>query len=303
MISSLQHLQSERQTVQQFLADTPQENVIERLSWQGRLSAIEARIQQARATPVPARAAITYEGAPVLNSYGVMSAFGLLATRAYTNAVQQVAAAWNRIEPLRERGNVPGAKKFDLLITGAAFGSFGFQIEEHVEDQLTLGERSTVALALLKTQELLQSSIGSDDDLTEAVNGVDPRAIQALRAFLRILAKNEATCALETNERHFQFDQLSDVTSSLMRLESRNIQREEVVLEGAFEGLLPTPRTFEFRIKESGEIVVGKINPAVADIADINTHLLQPARVRAISHRVGNSKARYVLIQNPDWLE
>lgn len=302
MISNSQNLQSEKKVVEQFLAEIPESRIIERNSWLARLQSLEAQIEAEQKRVIPARTAITYRGRPVWGSRGISASFGLLATRAYTNAVQQVAAAWNRIEPLRERGSVPGAKNFDLLITGAAFGSFGFEIEERVEDQLSLGEKTVVAQALLKTQELLQSSTGSDDELTEAVNGVDGRAIQALRAFLKILATNEVTCALETEERRFQFEQMSEVTRSFVRLEAKNIQREEVFLEGEFEGLLPTPRTFEFRLKGSGEVVVGKINPAVAEIAEINNHLHQSARVRAISHRVGNGKARYVLVQNPDWL-
>lgn len=302
MISALQHLQAERNTVQQFLQGTPEDSLIERNSWLARLKSIETRITEEQQKVVPARSAITYKGRPVVGSHGISSSFGLLATRAYTNAVQQVAASWNRIEPLRERGNVPGAKNFDLLITGTALGSFGFEIEEQVAQQLTINEKSVVGNALLKTQELLQSSTSSDDELTEAINGVDPRAVNALRAFLRILTKNEAICAVKTDERRFHFDEISQVTRSLVRLESRNIERAEVVLEGQFEGLLPTPRTFEFRLETSSEVVVGKIYPEVTDIADINRHLYRPARVRALSHRVGNAKPRYVLIQNPEWL-
>lgn len=302
MISSLQHLQAERQAVLHFLAGIPEEDVIDRSSWLSRLSVIESRIESAKSTVAPSRAVITYRGRPVFGSHGIASSFGLLATRAYTNAVQQIAASWNRIEPLGERGNVPGARNFDVLITGTAVGSFGFEIEENPDEQLSIEERSIVSNALLKTQELLQGSVGSDDELTEAINGVDARAIQSLRAFLKILTTNEVICSIETNERRFHFDEVSEVTRSFVRLEAKNIVREEVTLEGEFEGLLPTPRTFEFKLKGSGEVVVGKINPAVADIAAINRKLNVSARVRAISHRVGNGRARYQLVQEPEWL-
>lgn len=302
MISTLQHFQSEKQTVERFLRETPEEDVIDRNSLQARLQVLERRIAEARQRVEPIRTLITYRGRPVSGSHGIASTFGLAATRAYTQVVQQVAAAWNRIEPLRDTGNVPGAKNFDLLITGTALGSFGFELEETHNEQLVLGEQSVVANALFKTQELLQSSTGSDDQLTEAINGVDARAINALRVFLKILATNEATCAIETNDNRFHFDEVSEVTRSFLRLESKNIVRKEVMLEGEFEGLLPTPRTFEFKLKETGEVVVGKINPAVADIAAINRKLNVSAQVRAISHRVGNGRARYVLVQEPEWL-
>lgn len=303
MISAIQHLQAERQTIKSFLQKVPEEDIIDRNSLISRIQLIEQRIEAARLRIEPTRTLITYRGRPVVGSHGIKSSFGLLATRAYTSTVQQVAAAWNRIEPLRDTGSVPGSKNFDLLITGTALGSFGFELEETTDEQLALGERSVVANALLKTQELLKSSTGSDDELTEAINGVDPRAINALRAFLKILATNEAVCAIETNDSRFHFDEVSEVTQSFTRLEARNIVREEVMLEGEFEGLLPTPRTFEFKLKQTGEVVVGKINPAVADIAAINRKLNVSARVRAISHRVGNGRARYQLVQEPQWLD
>ena len=304
MISELQHLISERKTVEHFLTETPEESFIDRNSWQARLHSIDEKIEAARFEVAPKRTLITYRGRPVVGSHGIFSTFGLQATRAYTNAVQQLAAAHNRIEPLGERGLVPGAKSFDLLITGTAVGSFGFELEEKLDPQLTLEERSRVSGALLQTQRLLlDSAAGSDDELTESINGVDPRAINALRVFLKILAANDATCAIETDQSRFHFDEVSEVARSLTRLEAKNIVRQEEILEGEFAGLLPTPRTFEFKLRDNGETVVGKINPAVADITEINRHLHVPARVRAISHRAGNGRARYVLIQNPQWLK
>ena len=303
MISTIQHLQAERQTVERFLAETPEESLIERYSWQARLQDLEQEIEAARVAVEPKRAIITYRGRPVVGSRGIFSAFGLQATRAYTNAVQQLAAAYNRVEPLGGRGLVPGARTYDLLITGTAVGSFGFEMEEKLDPQLTLEERSRVSSALLQAQRLLlDSAIVSDDELTEAINGIDQRAINALRVFLKILAHNDATCAIETDQSRFHFDEVGEVNRSLSRLEAKNIVRQEEILEGEFAGLLPTPRTFEFKLEASGETVVGKINPDVADIADINRHLNAPARVRAISHRVGQGRARYVLIQNPQWL-
>lgn len=302
MISNLQHLQSERTTVLRFLADIPEEDIIDRSSWLARLKGIERKIEAEQKRVVPARSAITFKGSPVFGSHGILVSFGLRATRAYATLVQQVAASLDRASPLKERGRVPNSQKFDLIMVGTALGSFGFELEERVEEQMTLDGQSLIVRSLEKTSELLQGTLGSDDELTEAITDVDPRVINQLRLFLAILAKNDATCAIETAEREFRFDSSQQVATSLVRLDTKNIVREETVLEGRFEGLLPTPRTFEFRRADTGEIVVGKIYPEVTDIAEINGHLGKPARVRALSHRVGSAKARYVLMQTPEWL-
>ena len=300
-MTSLQNLQSEKLTVQQFLDNTPTDSLIERYSWLSRLQSLDAQIEAEQKRVVPARSAITFRGPAVFGSYGIASTFGLAATRAYTNIVQQLAAQWERAQPLPARGSVPNAKKFDLLVTGTALGSFGFDLEEAVDEQLSLEERSVVARSIEKTNEVLQSTLQSDEELTEATAGIDARALDKVRVFLKVLSDNDATCTIQSDEREFRFDSIEQVTRARVRLATQNIVSEEVWLEGVFEGLLPTPRTFEFRRADTGEVVVGKIYPEVADIADINRHLGQSARVRALSHRVGNAKPRFVLIQNPEW--
>lgn len=301
MISSAQHLLAEKQAVEQFLSHVPEEHVLQRNSFLARLDVLNAQIEAATRRTEPARSVITYRGRPVFGSHGIASTFGLQATRAYTNVVQQVAAQWNRAVPLGTKGQVPGSRQFDPLITGTALGSFGFEVEEQIEDQLTLEGRSVVALALGKTNQLLQGTLGSDDELTEAVSDVDPRAIAALRTFLKVLANNEATCAIESDEGRFHFETTDQVARSLKRLDANNIRREETVLLGAFQGVLPTLRTFEFQT-EGGEVVSGKVTPALENIEAFNDHLRIKASLKVISNRVGNGRARYILIEQPQWL-
>ena len=58
------HLLSERETVRALLADTPEEDVIDRYSLEGRLASIDSAIAQATINESePARARLTLDGA------------------------------------------------------------------------------------------------------------------------------------------------------------------------------------------------------------------------------------------------
>lgn len=297
MITPMNFLLADKNTVEGFLRETPEDEIIERNSWMGRLAAINEEIAQLEMHPAPKRVNLTYRGAPVVGTEGVASTFGLQATRAYTNAVQFVGAQWYRSEPLKESGNVPNAKQLDPLIVGVAHGSFGFQLQEPEEQQLTIEGKSVVALALAKTQQLLESTLGTDDELTEAVNDVDARAIRKLRTFLEVLRRNNALFAIESESGTLKFEQPAQVVRSLSRLEERNIHREEVTLVGAFAGVLPAARDFEFK-REDGEIIKGKISRDIGDerVAAFNEMLGQQVKLRALSTRVGQGKARFVLV-------
>lgn len=302
MISALQHLKAEYNTVEQFLRETPEESLIERNTWLSRLKTIEARISAEEQKVAPARSAITFAGPPVVGSHGVASAFGMAATRAYTKIVQVVAAQWYRAQPLSPQRPLKADSIFDLLVVGPAYGSFGFELEEPSSEQLTIEERSLLTQASEKTQLILQGALESDEELAQTIDDLDERTLLRVRAFLKILGDNDATCALRSGQREFRFESSEQVARARTRLETRNIRREEIELEGVFEGLLPAPRTFQFRRADTGEVVIGKVFPEVADIAQINQNLGQRARVRALSQQVGSAKPRLALIQNPQWL-
>ena len=302
MITHTQDLLSQKQVVEGFLRDTPEDEILERNSWLSRLQSLDAQIEAAQKIVAPARSAITFAGPPVVGSYGIASNFGLTATRAYTRIVQVVAAQWLRTDPLAQVGRLKDAAKFDLLVVGPAYGSFGFELEEPVEAQLTLDERSVLTRSLDKTQQILRGALESGAALDEAIADLDERVLAATRRFLRILDTNDATCAIQSGEREFRFRSDAEVNRSRVRLEFKNIAREEIAREGQFIGARPGPRDFEFQIEATGESIAGRINPDVADVAEINAHLYQRARAQLWRQQVGNARPRYVLMRNPQWL-
>jgi hypothetical protein len=65
--------------------------------------------------------------------------------------------------------------------------------------------------------------------------------------------------------------------------------------------VLPEARRFEFRLAERGEVIRGKISPAIADPDLINRHLHQPAQIRVLETRVGTGRPRYAVLALPTW--
>ena len=118
-------------------------------------------------------------------------------------AVARMAAGL--VAPLASSGPIPNRDQHQLLITSTAVGSFGFELEELLGDQLSFDEETPVALALAQTQELLRGTLGTDDELADAATGADPRAVAAVRAFLTELMTNEAVCALEFSDSRLAF--------------------------------------------------------------------------------------------------
>jgi hypothetical protein len=296
------NLQAERKFLQERLGSLPATARVTRLSTEARLRSIEAELATSPAAGrAPARARLTFRGRPVVGNHGVFAEFGMNATKAFADSVALIAASLGG--PLSATGPIPNRDQNQLLITSTAVGSFGFELEEYLGEQLPLLEEETpLSRALEVAQGLLQSTQGTDDDLADSAAATDPRAIAAVRGFLETLASNEAICALEYRGKTFQFSDVGAVRRSLARLSQDNLREEEQVMEGEFRGALPKRRLFEFQPAGTDEILGGKVGPAIADVDVLNERLHRPARVKVVVTRVGNGRPRYVLIAPPQWL-
>jgi len=294
-------LLAERQFLREQLADLPASAKLTRMSDEARLKAIETQLAQ---YPVderePARVRLTFNGKPVIGSYGIFAEFGMKAVNSFTEAVAMVAASiWT---PLAQTGPIPNREQYQLLITSTALGSFGFELEEYRAGQLTLEEISPVALALEQTQAILSATLGSDEELADSASETDPRALDKIRGFLQVLADSEAVCAMQYQDRSVKFTDVGQIKSSLARLSQDNLHEKEDYLRGEFQGVLPKARTFEFKLSGQGdEIIKGKISKAVQDVESLNQHLNQTARIKVMTTRVGSGRPRYMLLEQPNY--
>ena len=300
-LQEYKRLLAERVSIQRMLAEIPIEDVLDRSGLESRLEFVEHELKDV--TPPsrePARARLAFRGRPVVGQHGIFAEFGAKATSAFADAVAKVAAGLSG--PLSSMGPIPNRDESRLLITGTALGSFGFEFEEApIDNHLDFGEDTIAGQALELTQNLLRGTLGSDDDLADSAVATDPRAIAAVRSFLDLLAANEAVCALQFNNKMFQFNDVGEVRRGVERLGQDNLHEESTQLSGEFQGVLPKARTFEFKIAVSKEVIRGKVSPAITTPDEINEHLHHATTIDVLATRVGTGRPRYVLLKLPEW--
>ncbi len=294
-IQEYRRILAERAALQNLLDQLPSSSVIERQGLEFRKRKVEETL--ASRPPVlgdPARVRLTFRGKPVIGARGLLANFGATAVKAFADAVAAVGASRN--SSLKLRGAIPRREKYGLLITGTASGSFGFELEEIPGDDRFLA-LSPVGPAVKRTVSILEAAVGTDDEvLLDTVSDAHPRALGALRTFLKKMADQEATCTLEYRDHILRFSDVNQVRRSERRLGGDHVCDEEQQLAGRFLGMLPARRTFEFENDDAGAIISGRIDPALKDADAINDILNRPARITVVARRVGTAGSRYVLL-------
>ncbi len=296
-------LQAEQATLETLLTQLPASNVIERQGLEFRKKKVEEALASQEAPDrQPAQLRLTFRGKPIAGSYGIFADFGASAVRAFSDAVAAIGASRNT--SIGSRGKLPNRENYRLLITGTASGSFGFELQEAPQDDAFAEPRrleffdgpSAIESAVDLTMSLLEATVDTDEKLTEAIADAHPRALNALRAFLKQMADHEAVCALEFKDHVFRFADVGQVRQSEIRLSQDHMFEEELNISGRFRGALPARREFEFLSGESGEVISGKIDTSIKDADTINEILDRPARIRVHARRVGSARPRYVLL-------
>ncbi|CAN7432093.1 hypothetical protein LJR232_002697 [Aquipseudomonas alcaligenes] len=270
-----------------------------RLSLQARLDNISDSLRDPdRGVFEPARAVVTYRGAPVRGVHGILAEFGAIATSKFSDAVAAVAASLGGV--LNDFGPIPNKAQNQILITGTAKGSFGFQFEEcpPAEAQLPLNGTSSVSQAFELVAELLEASIKGDEELSDPASKLGTRALALISEYLDKLISYDAYCAVSTKNHFFSFSSVDQVRISKSRLSAENITEDVVYFYGEFLGIFPAERRFEFKSND-GQILHGRISPDVENPAEINAKLNQNFKVRFTSRTVGKGKPRFTLAERP----
>ncbi|MDA3948115.1 MAG: hypothetical protein PF508_02725 [Spirochaeta sp.] len=294
-IQERHQLLAEKTSLERMLATLPESSVIDRMSLEARKAKVEEALA---AAPTPARepvhALLTFRGKPIVGSHGMFAEFGAKAVSAFTDAVAAIGAS--QTMALGTRGSLPNREEYQLLITGTAVGSFGFELEEAPRGKTLFPEFSSVDHAIGQTLLILEASLGTDDELTEAIADADPRAVETLRVFLQTLADQDAICALEFQEEVFRFADVSQVRRSESRLRQDNIHEEDKRLSGQFLGVLPKRRTFEFAVADTKDIIAGKVGSNIEDAGSINHVLERFLTIHVHTKRAGTGRPKYTLL-------
>jgi hypothetical protein len=246
----------------------------------------------------PAKAIVTYRGAPVLGVHGIVADFGSSATQKFSDAVAAIAASISGI--LNDFGPIPNRAQNQILITGTALGSFGFEFEEapSIDAQLPLEGTTPVSQAFELVAELLEASTKGDEELSEPASRLGTRAIAMVSEYLDKLIANEAYCAISTKEHVFSFSSVDQVRLSRARLSTENITERPIEFSGEFLGAFPAERKFEFKTQDGG-VIHGRISTAIENPAEINTHLNRRFTIQINARTVGRGRPRYTLSAIP----
>jgi hypothetical protein len=198
-------------------------------------------------------------------------------------------------------GRIPNREEYQLLITNTALGSFGFELEEYqANNVLPQEEQSLVSAALEQTQAFLTATLsGNDEDLADSASEIAPRALDKIRGFLQTVADNEAVCAMQYKNQSVKFTDVGQIKRCLERLSGENLQENEEFLSGAFQGILPKSRTFEFKLEgQNDEIIKGTISKTFQNVPALNQLLDKKTQIKVIKTSVGKGKPRYLLLEH-----
>ena len=289
-------LLSQQATLNKLLNESDQSEVIVRMSLNARLQEVEEQLELYEGLSSHlVNGSLTFRGSPVTRSRGIDAEFGPDAVKSFANAVGMVGAS--RHTHLASTGRVPHREDYRLLITNTAPGSFGFQFEEASQQPAFAGESTPVEMAIAQVKNILEASVGTDEQLSEAIDETDRRALGAIRSFLKTVADGDAVCALEFQGDVFRFLDVAQVRRSENRLSEDNIQEDDVRLTGHFVGFLPNSRRAEFHIEHAeadflldaiGTVISGKVESNVDDaVGDLNELLKQTVSIDAHTRRVG----------------
>jgi hypothetical protein len=293
---------SEREQVKKLLGDMPSGFSLAKISLESRLKKIEKILSNAEPRQYEAtKATLTFRGPTVMGTHGISASFGTKALTFFDEAIAYVASAFNGSLP--SAGKVPNSEQNHLMITSSARGSFGFILEEFRPDApLGFDEPTLVSKALDKTQLILQASLdGNDEQLAEALEDLDERALEKIRSFISFLVDNKTVFTLKSNGFDLVFSEPKQLEGALKQLSPDNIKEELLELDVFFLGVLPNKRQCEFIIEGDTDVKSAKIDKGFADPNVLNKHLSTPARAKFARKIIGNGKPRFTLLTEPSW--
>ncbi|MFT8325497.1 hypothetical protein [Gluconobacter oxydans] len=294
-------LLSEINEVERILSQTPIENVIDIYGLQNRLDELKAhlailpdRIAEAE------KLSLTFRGEPVRGSNAISADFAGKASAAFVDAFTSILAGLKG--SLQFSGPIPDKVNMPLMITGTATGSFGFEMELPGEQEDIFDRTASSGGAMEMFKSLLRlSAEGSDDEITDIVEEIHPRAVRKVADFLSTVSRGGAWCGLEFRNNYFKFDSLEQIRLSEERLKQENIIERKEVFFGEFLGFLPKSRNFEFLVADSSETIRGRFGIDVENSQNLNSEFLsRRVRVQFDVIQVGQGKPRYTLSSTKD---
>ena len=288
-------LVSEIRELDAILASIPAERVIERIGFEARLKRARAALENMQFANEPEKTLLTFRGAPVFGSHGVSADFGARASGYFADAFAAIVAGMRK--SLRDMGPIPDKTENQLAITGIATGSFGFEFELPNLSADLFSESGGAEEALESLLKLFEKAAqGTDDEVTEVVHRVHPRAVKKVVDFLDYMEKRGAWCGVEFKRHFFRYSNLDELRFAKERLSSDNIHHTKEKYQGVFQGSLPKPRTFQFQALDYDSPIIGRFDPSIDPHAINRDWLDRPVSVEFDVVQVGQGRPRFTLL-------
>jgi hypothetical protein len=260
MISKLEQnkLSAQLAAIDALLATIPESNLASRIGLEERRDELSSELQTLQsAVDHLASVAIYFGGEPVHGSRAIDAEFAASALSSYQEIVTKL---WS--EGLREQ-STPANKKIlkegsRLKLTDIVHGSFGFVLEEIDWNGMPLF-RSALREAMDKSVDCISGLADRSDEVFADVMAVmNLPILTSVRNFYRILYKNKAVFRLVEGHTDQQFDAVA-VERAFDRVEETTVEEENFSIEGELLGVIPMGRRFEFKRKDDGRIIAGKV--------------------------------------------
>ncbi|MBO6666660.1 hypothetical protein [Parvibaculum sp.] len=254
-------LRSEIASLRALLEHAAEQDPLGSMSLQSRLTDLEAELAQLEgAHQNIATVALVFDGEPVRGSSAIEADFAGRALQDYQDLIaKQVALDSGQ---LAERGRLPEQihQQARMNVTSLMHGSFGFVLEEDIEEQPEMFE-TAAQRAVHAISDLLREVAANDGSLFEArLPELDVRIFKTLKRFVSLLHKSKSTLKVAEDQRELKFDSPS-LQRAFERVSSFEVDEHDETLEGELLGLVPIQRRFEFRRSDNGEVVQGRVAP------------------------------------------
>ena len=211
-------LLADRAALKGLIDETRPDEVIERMSFERRLSQVEEELKAYEGrSPEVVQARVTFRGKPVSGALGASARFFGESLERFAVAAHYVGAS-AKMGALPPAGPVPHGKDYELLLADTLRGSFGFRVEDASGIPAMEGADTPVGEAIGKVKAILEASQEGGERLEDAIDGVDARALRAVEKFLRVVADGGAALSLEFRMDICEFADADQVRLSADRL-------------------------------------------------------------------------------------
>ena len=286
---------SEIYTLERLLGRLAEDRVIMRIGYEDRLERARQKLEGITPPPRPKTMEVTFTGEPVQANYGIDVNFAAESIAMISDAVRlDTAGATGELKPT---GGIPRKTLGQPIITGVTLGSFGFELELPVPEGDPHGF-SYPEQAVHRIQTLLISANrASDEQLSNAVMNLHPRAVNKMADLLELMRKRGAQLVIEYQDNKVELTSSDDIEHVAEKLNPASREDRTALVTGTMTGMLPGSRQFEL-VPFDGPSIKGRISMDIEDsletAREFNNQQVS-ATIRTI--RVGRGAPKHTLVE------